>query len=91
MGRPADAQPGPNRLPSKLWHPQRPGTGYKHLRAKVSKKAPTHVAYLDLEAAFCAVPHWAIKKTLERLNIPQWAVDLMQHIDIGAFTSVIMA
>ena len=35
-----------------------------------SQKVPTHVAYLDLESAFCAVPHWAIKKTLERLNIP---------------------
>ena len=58
---------------------------------RASQKVPTHVAYLDLELAFCAVPHWAIKKTLERLNIPQWAVDLMQFIDIEAFTSVITA
>ena len=56
-----------------------------------SKKLPTHVAYLDLESALCAVPHWAIKKTLERLNIPDWAIVLMDFIDAGAFTSVITA
>ena len=58
---------------------------------RYSKKLPTHVAYLDLESAFCAVPHWAIKKTLERLNIPDWAIGLMDSIDAGAFTSVITA
>ena len=52
---------------------------------------PTHVAYLDLEAAFCAVPHWAIQRALRRLNIPDWAVTLMGNIDAGAFTSVITA
>lgn len=52
---------------------------------------PTHVAYLDLEAAFCAVPHWAIQRALRRLNIPGWAVELMGNIDAGAFTSVITA
>ena len=55
------------------------------------KSLPTHVAYLDLEAAFCAVPHWAIQRALRRLNIPGWAVDLMGNIDSGAFTSVITA
>ena len=34
------------------------------------EKLPTHVAYLDLAAAFCAVPHWAITNALRRLNIP---------------------
>ena len=48
-----------------------------------SKALPTYVAYLDLESAFCAVPQWAIKKTLQRLNIPDWAIDLMNFIDVG--------
>jgi hypothetical protein len=59
------------------------------IESRARRGLATHVAFLDLASAFCSVPHYAIRQALKRFNVPEWAINMMMHIDDHGTTRVI--
>jgi hypothetical protein len=44
-----------------------------------AKSRPAHSLLIDLRKAFDRVPHWALRRALERLSLPDWIVGLLMN------------